>query len=97
MDHEKELKRIVRSVLESRFEDIDIVSINITPDFDEDGDKIIIVKVVFDSDMKKLDARETSGLLRRILPQIEDIGETGFPILSFIAKSELGKMSPESA
>ena len=38
--------------------------------------------------------RETSGLARRILPQI---GEEEFPVFSFIDKSELGKMKPDPA
>ena len=99
MDLEERIEEIVRSVLKSRFDDLEILSINVTPDFDEDGDKIIVVKVVFDGERKTLNALETSGLVRRILPLMEkigEIGETGFPILSFIAKSELGKTKPES-
>ena len=92
-----EVKRVVESVLAQEFENIDILSINITSDFDEDGDEILIVKVVFDGDRKTLDSRKTSGLARHVLPEIEKIGEKAFPIFSFIAKSELGKIRPESA
>lgn len=91
MAQEEQIRDIVLSVLRSRFRDIEIHSIDVTTDLDEDGDKVFVVKVVFDGTGKTLDARETSGLVRRILPKMEEIGETGFPIMSFIAKSELGK------
>ena len=97
MDSEQAVREIVESVLMSRFHDIDISSIEITPDVDEDGDPVLIVTVVFSAEEKRLDATETSGLVRRILPKMEEIGETRFPIFSFIAKSEMGKITPESA
>ena len=91
------VKEIVESVLRSRFKDIDFSVIDIRPDVDEDGQRVLYVKIGFDSKTKFLDAGETSGLLRRILPKMEETGEHGFPILSFIAKSELGKMSSDAA
>ncbi|MCG8356407.1 MAG: hypothetical protein MI920_12620 [Kiloniellales bacterium] len=97
MAPEEQIKSIVLSVLESRFKDIEIYSIEVTPDVDEDGDRVFAVKIVFDGSRTTLDARETSSLVRRILPMMEKIGERGFPIMSFIAKSELGKSSPGSA
>ena len=91
------VEQILRSVLEQEFENVEILSINITPDLDEFGEKILIVKVVFDGDRRALDARKTSGLARHILPKIGAIGEDAFPVFSFIAKSELGNVNPDCA
>jgi hypothetical protein len=97
MAQKGKVEQIVRSVLAQEFGNVEILSINITPDFDEDGDSVLIVKVVFDGDKRVLDARKTSGLTRHVLPKIEKIGVNAFPVFSFIAKSELGKITPDSA
>lgn len=93
----KAVLKIVKTVLKSRFHGVDISSVEITPDADEDGDQFLAVRVVFVAKEKRLDASEVSGLVRRILPEMEKIGENRFPIFSFIAKSEMGKANPDSA
>lgn len=92
-----EIEQIIRSVLCEKFSDVEIESIEALPDVDEDGEKVIVVKVVFDGNRKKLDAKKVSGVARSVLPKLEEAGESGFPIMSFIAKSELRKKSPEAA
>lgn len=91
------VERIVRSVVEQEFENVEVSSIDITRDLDEYGENILLVKVVFDGDRRALDARKTSSLARHILPKIGEIGEDAFPVFSFIAKSELGKVNPDRA
>lgn len=97
MATDKDIINVIKSVFTSRFGDIDISSIEITPEVDEDGDQILAVTIIFSATKLNLDSRETSGLVRRILPKMEQIGETRFPIFSFIAKSEMGKLNPDSA
>lgn len=97
MPSERAVYNVVKSVLKSRFHDMDITSIEINPDVDEDGEQVLIVRVIFSAKEKRLDAKEASGLVRRILPKMEEIGEKRFPIFSFIAKSEMGKVNPDSA
>ena len=88
------IERIIRNAIEQEFGDVEILSIKVRPDLDEDGEKVLFVEVVFDGNRKQLDARKTSGLARQVLPQI---GDEGFPIFSFIASSELGKTRAETA
>lgn len=83
------VEQVVRAVLQERFESIHIESIDVNVTTDEDGDEIYLVNVVFDGDQKRLDSAMTTGLARRILPKIQEMGAFGFPILSFIAKSDL--------
>lgn len=97
MENQRSIKEIVDSILRERFEGVDIVSINVRPDKDDDGDDILVIDVVFDGKAKSLDASKTSGLVRRMIPEIQESGVRGFPILSFIAKSELRKKRPEAA
>lgn len=91
------IEKIVRNVLSERFENVEIESISVVFDVDEDGDDILRVKVIFDGQTKHLDARKASGVLRHLRPKIAEIGEDAFPIMSYIAKSELGKHKTEAA
>jgi len=91
------LRELVRAVLEERFDDVEFVAINVHPDVDDDGMEYLEIAIVFDSQRTSLDARKTSGLVRHLRPRLAEVGETAFPILSFIAKSDLGNTSPEAA
>lgn len=88
-------KEIIEKVLKDRLDNVE-ASVSVTPSLDEDGDRILLVTVVFEGDSKRLDPRETSGLARRVLPKLREIEEKGFPIFSFVAKSELRKLNPEA-
>lgn len=97
MVDEQEIRQIIENIAKDRFAGAHIVSVAVKADVDEDGEDVLIVDVVFDAKADQLDAQETSSLARRIIPEIEAIGGHGFPILSFIAKSELGNRNPEAA
>lgn len=94
---DKQVEDVIAAVLEERFGTAKIVSVDVKPDVDEEGERVLFVNVVFNAGKKPLDARETSGLARRVLPKIEQLGETGFPVFSFIAQSELGKVASDPA
>lgn len=94
--NEERIKEIVREVLSSRFEGVQIVSVSTRADVDEDGDDIIAIDIVFDGKEKRLDSRQTSTIARRVIPKMREIGEGAFPIFSFIAQSEIGKLRPET-
>ena len=55
---------------------------------DGDGEEYLRVMIVFEGDQDALDARWTSGLIRRIRPKLFDAGIMAFPSLSFVEKSE---------
>ena len=96
IEREESIERIVRSVLEERFQGVEILEINVQPDYDEDGDSILLVTVVFSATGDYPDAREASSLARRILPEFEAAGAVGFPVFSFVADSELRKIKPDA-
>ena len=58
-----------------------------------DSENVIVVNVIFDAKKNRLDVRETSQLSRHVWKRLIEMGETGFPSLSFIAKSEAGKLA----
>ena len=89
------LKSVIEAVVRNRFDDVEIVAVDIKPDVDEDGDRVLLVEIVFDADSGRLDAGRASGLVRHMLPKIADLGEQAFPILSFISKSDYRNLKAE--
>lgn len=92
----REVRDAIEAVVRERLRDVDIHAIHITPDVDDDGDRLLRVKVVFDA-ARPVDARKTSGLVRHIRPRIAELGEEAFPILSFISKAEYRNAKAEAA
>lgn len=93
----QKVREAVERVVRERFSDVCIVSISITPDLDEDGERILLIDVVFKADKKHLDSSKTVGLTRHLLPKLHEANEPGFPIFSFIADSEMRKNKTEAA
>ena len=61
--------------------------IAVRPDFNEYGDEILVIKAIFNED--RLGVQRTSGLIRHLRPKLAAVGTEAFPVISFIAKSEL--------
>ncbi len=61
--------------------------IAVRPDFGEYGDEILVIKAVLNQD--RLGAQRTSGLIRHLRPKLAEAGTEAFPVISFIARSEL--------
>lgn len=84
---------IVRETLAERFAGEFVFDpIRVIPAVDEygdgDGEPYLRIMIVFDGDQKALDARWTSGLIRRIRPKLMKAGVREFPSPSFVKKSE---------
>lgn len=92
----RSLPDIVRDVLDERFGDIRIDSVRVEHDVDADGDPIVRIRVVLEDDGIMLDPRRASGLVRHMRPRLAEEGVEGFPILSFVSRSDLGKARPEA-
>ena len=80
------VKDIVEQTLRERCGNV-FELIAVRPDFNEYGDEILVIKAIFNKD--RLGAQRTSGLIRHLRPKLAEVGTEAFPVISFIAKSEL--------
>lgn len=94
---ETRIGEIVRSFLDKTFEGVKIVAVNVRTRTDAEGDEVYDIHVVVGPGSRALDPKKMAGLVRQIRPNLEDAGEHGFPVFSFIDKSELGTLKPEFA
>ena len=89
MADNQQLKGIVRSVLEEIFGNDRIGDVYIASAYDEDGDEILRVRVVFDGTEEQFDARKASTVVRHMRPRLATIGEQAFPIISYVSSDEV--------
>ncbi|MBV9839950.1 MAG: hypothetical protein JOY99_00185 [Sphingomonadaceae bacterium] len=91
------LEDIVSGIVKERFTDAKIDSISIEPDSDSDGDPILRITVVFDSDVSGLESSKLAGLVRHVRPKLRERGDTGFPIFRFLSKRDNDRLRHAAA
>ena len=89
MAENQQLERIIRSVLEEIFGDDRIGDVYVASAYDEDGDEILRIAVVFDGTEEQFDARKASSVVRHMRPRLATIGEQAFPIISYVSSDEV--------
>ena len=91
-DHERktldQIRKIVSDTLEGRLEQVHMVSVEVEEEYDADGDPVLHVFVVYETEQKELDGSKLSGLVRHLRPALSEYGEDRFPVMSFIAAEE---------
>lgn len=84
----KEVEKVVREA----FPDGAIDAVQLEDDWDEDGEPIIWVTVVFRSG-SVLDVRKRMALISNIRPVLAEQGTSAFPVVSYRSKSDHDKLS----
>lgn len=91
------IAKLVGKTLSGEFGNIRIVSVNVRSSIDFDDEEVLNIDIVFEGTPKDLDARKISGAVRHVRPVLSEIGETAFPILSFISQADMGSAQLASA
>lgn len=91
------LEAAVRDVLDARFPDSTFSDLRLRLDRDDDGEELVFIDVIMAGKGGSLDPHRTAGLARHLIARFESIGETAFPVVSFIAESDLGRSRTEAA
>lgn len=91
------LEEAISGIVKERFADAVIESIEVSPDLDSDGDRILRVTVVFESEIASLEPSKLAGLTRHVRPRIENLRDAAFPIFRFISKRDNDRLKHEAA
>lgn len=92
MLNQAELKSAVEAVVRENIHSGKIVDVIVNRDEDDRDGDYITVYVVYD-EVKRLDPAEKLTMNRLLWGRLIDLGEPGFPIVSFIIKSEAGDLA----
>lgn len=93
----KRLEAIVGTLVAERFPDAQVDRIAVQPDHDSDGDKILRVSVIFKSALDDLDRDNSLGFVRMLRPRLIAAKSNEFPVVSFVAAEDAGRMPLEAA
>lgn len=93
---DRELSELVGRIVRRRFSDAVINVVDVKTDVDSDGDAVLRVTVVFETNAETLDPDEMVGLVRHIRPELARVGIESFPLVRFIAKADAVKLKLES-
>ncbi|HEX2763053.1 MAG TPA: hypothetical protein VHM92_04285 [Allosphingosinicella sp.] len=91
------LEEIVSEIVRQRLTDAEIDSIKVEADSDSDGDPILRITIVFDSEIAKLESSKLAGLARHMRPKLQERKEAGFPIFRFLSKRDSDRLRHAAA
>ena len=94
--NEQQIGKIAEAAFRARFGDVKIVSINIRSGFDHEGDPVVDVNIIYDGKYEQLRGDGPFDVRREIIDKVwrETEDSPGFPMVHFIAKSEIGRRDP---
>ena len=93
--NDQQVREIAEVAFKARFGDIDIVSINVKPDFDHYDDPLVDVKIIYDAAFEDFSAEGTMSVRSEIIDKVWDAEDSpGWPHIHFIAKSDIGRHDP---
>ena len=95
--NEQQVAEVAKAAFNSSFEDVKVVRVNVRRGFDYDEeDPTVDVNIIYDGKVEQLDGRGLvqvrSDVVSKVWREAED--SPGFPLVRFIAKSDIGRRDP---
>lgn len=93
---DEDIQKVVKAVLKDCFPNVRILRVNIhNIASDDDGDEIA-VKIIFEAAKGAVDPKQIPAFFSAVVDKLNEAEESRFPIISFIAKSDLGNRKLET-
>ena len=96
--NEQEMREIVEAAFKARFGDVELVCINLKPGVDFEGDHVVDIKIIYDGKFEQLDGEGLVRVNHEVNTKFDaDFKKPpGWPLLHFIARSDIGDRDPAS-
>ena len=93
---DQQIREIAEAAFKTHFGHIGILSINIEPGFDLDGDPLVDVRIIYDAKMEEVLNGDTAAVRTEIIDKVwRERGDAAiWPQVHFIAKSDIGRQDP---
>ena len=92
-----EIGKIAESAFRDRFGGIDVVAVDVKPDPDPlDGDPTVWVNIVYDGDVEQLTGDGMTDVQMEVMSRLQSgpAEDLRFPVVEFIARSDIGRRDP---
>ena len=95
---EQEMRKIVEAAFKARFGDIELVRVNVKPGVDFDGDPMVDIILIYDGKFEQLNGEDILRVNHEVHTKFDADSEAcpGWPLLHYIARSDIGKRDPAS-
>ena len=94
--NEQQIREIAEMAFKRHFGGVKLLGVNVEPGFDHCDDPKVDVKIIYDGKYEQLNGagllRVQSDITSKLWWDAED--SPGFPMVHFIAKSDLGRRDP---
>ena len=96
--NEQEMREIVETAFKARFGDVELVCINVKPGVDFDGDPMVDINIIYDGKVEQLDGEGILRVNHEVDTKFDADSKAypGWPLLHYIAKSDIGNLDPAS-
>ena len=96
--NEQEMREIVETAFKTRFGAVELVSINIKPGIDFEGDHVVDIKIIYEGKVEQLNGEGIVRVNHEVHTKFDGDFEKspGWPLLHYIAKSDIGDRDPAS-
>lgn len=88
MSGNAELNTLVRQVVEKQLAPARVLDVTANEDLDHDGDLILRIEIVFETEGARLEPKKVLGLARHLREPLAAAGEKGFPVFRFLTPEE---------
>ena len=96
----QQVRDIAEAAFRARFGNIDIVSVNVWPDYDHEGEPMLDVRIIYDGKVEQLIAPDKAPDMMAVRSEIMEkvwrnpVDTPIWPQIHFIAKSDIGRRDP---
>ena len=87
---------VIETLLREQYEEVVFGKVSVRPEIDGDGDEFLWIKVVYEGRPEDTKALTVVGLIRELRPRLEEVDVEAFPVVSYIARSDLSRQSFEA-
>ncbi len=88
-------RRVINHGVRNYHGEVKFIKIAVRPDIDQDGDEFLWVKAVYD-EPASIDLGKSTSIVRHLRPKLAEVAVEAFPVISYIAKSDLKKAELEA-
>lgn len=90
-------ERLIETIIQENLAADNVIAVQIDRDTDFDDEPVFLIKVIVDNGNKRIDSKKTISLTRDVRTRLAELGESAFPVFSFISKQEAGKLTTAAA
>ncbi|MBX9797552.1 hypothetical protein [Sphingomonas sp.] len=91
------LQKAIEELIGTRFEGATIDRIDFEATEDSDGDPVLWITIVFDSEMSQIKSGRMAGLARHLRPALIEQKEERFPMVRFMSKRDHDRLDHVAA